>query len=126
MAHESENLYTRRRGDGMFGLYSRKLFRAGQTIINVQNGDKQDNRDFRSIELDNGHYLHPDGMFTNHSCDPSAHIDKVSGFLIAAKQIWPNDEITFDYSATESDIVAPFECRCGATNCSGKIGKDND
>lgn len=106
----------------MFGLFARVTFRKGETILVWRNGDKQEDRDFRSVELDDGHYLHPDGMFTNHSCDPSACIDKERGLLIASRQVWPNDEITFDYPANETEIVNPFNCHCGAKNCVGKIG----
>ncbi len=120
--NESKNLYTMRRKDGMFGLYSRKLFRTGETILNVRNGDKQE-RDFRSIELNDGNYMHPDGMFTNHSCDPSTRIEKDTGLMIAMRNVWPNDEITFDYLTTETEMVAGFDCTCGAENCAGRIEK---
>lgn len=122
MTHESENVYTKRRDDGMFGLYSRKLFRTGETILNMLNGDLQDDQDFRSIELDSGHFHHPDGMFANHSCDPSVSIEKDTGLLIALRSIRPNDEITFDYRTTETEIVAGFICKCGADNCAERIG----
>ncbi len=124
MTNESANVYTKRKENGMFGLFSRVTFRKGETLLVMRNGDKQENRDFRSVELDNGHYLHPDGMFTNHSCDPSAYIDKEHGLLVASKQVWPNDEITFDYLANETEIVNPFNCNCGAKNCVGKVGID--
>lgn len=106
----------------MYGLYSRALFRTGQTILDINSSNKQDGRSLHSIETDAGHFLHPDGMFTNHSCNPSTYVDKETGLLIAARNIWPNDEITFDYLASESDIKFPFTCTCGAPNCLGKIG----
>lgn len=121
--YESKNLYTRRRKDKMYGLYSRILFRKGEHILDIRLSDKQEERDYRSIELQDGHYLHPDGMFTNHSCDPTAYVDKATGFLIATKNIWPNDEITFNYLESETEIVSSFDCGCGAENCFGKIEK---
>jgi hypothetical protein len=124
MTNESENVYIKRKENGMYGLFSRITFRKGENILDIRLSDKQDNRDFRSIELAEGHYMHPDGQFTNHSCDPNAYIDKQRGFLIASKQVWPNDEITFDYLASETEIVSPFNCHCGAENCVGKIGTD--
>lgn len=124
MTNESTNVYTKRKENGMFGLFSRVVFRKGETLLNIRAGDKQDHRDFRSIELSDGQYMHPDGMFTNHSCDPSTYIDKEHGLLIASKQVWPNDEITFDYLASETEIVRNFNCHCGAENCVGKIGTD--
>ena len=124
MTNESTNVYTKRKENGIFGLFSRVMFRTGQTILVIRNGDKQENRDFRSIELDDGHYMHPDGMFTNHSCDPTSYINKEQGLLVANKQVWPNDEITFDYLANETEIVRPFYCHCGAENCVSEIGID--
>ncbi len=120
--YESKNLYTRRREDGMYALYSRTLFRTGQTIFDINSSDKQDGRSRHSIETDAGHFLHPDGMFTNHSCDPSTCVDKEAGLLIAMRNIWPNDEITFNYLASETEMVSGFDCNCGASNCFGKIG----
>ena len=119
--YESKNLYTRRRQDGMYALYSRALFRTGQTILDINSSDKQDGRSRHSIETDAGHFLHPDGMFTNHSCDPSTYVDKETGLLIAMRNIWPNDEITFNYLASETEMVSSFDCNCGAPNCFGKI-----
>ena len=57
--YESKNLYTRRREDDMYALYSRALFRTGQTIFDINSSDKQDGRSRHSIETDAGHFLHP-------------------------------------------------------------------
>jgi hypothetical protein len=33
------------------------------------------------------------------------------------------EEVTFDYTETESDFAAPFVCHCGGENCRNVIGK---
>lgn len=122
MKYESEFLYTKRRDDRMYGLYARSIFIKGERIINVNSGDKWDERDFRTIETDAGHFVHPEGMFTNHSCDPSATVDKSGGFLVAIRDIQFGEEITFNYLESEEKLVSGFTCKCGAENCIGKIG----
>ena len=119
--NESAKVYTKRKENGQYGLFARVLFRSGQTVLDIRSGDKEEEPNFRSIELDDGHYMHPDGMFTNHSCDPSTFVDKEGGLLIATRQIWPNEEITFDYKETETNLAASFNCDCGSKNCKGWI-----
>ncbi len=119
--HDSEFLYIKRRPDGMYGLYARVMLFEGERIIDIASGDEQE-RDFRTIECDAGHFIHPEGMFTNHSCDPSAAVDKTRGVLFAVRCILIGEEITFDYNESESDLVSNFVCGCGADNCVGQIG----
>lgn len=59
--------------------------------------------------------------YINHSCEPSAYFNITDRVLIAAKNLEPGDEITFNYNTTEYDMVAPFQCRCGSANCYGEI-----
>ena len=124
--YESKGVYTKRRKDDIYGLYANRMFRTGEAVLDIRNGDIQQERDARSIELDDGHYMHPDGMFANHSCDPSTHVDKDTGLLIAKQSIYPNDEITFNYLENESVISAPFNCKCGAENCVGVVEKADE
>jgi len=104
----------------MYGLYARVMLFEGERILDVASGDEQE-RDFRTIECDAGHFLHPEGMFTNHSCDPSAAVDSGRGVLFAVRDILEDEEITFDYLETETAMVSDFECSCGADNCVGRV-----
>ena len=68
--------------------------------------------------------------FMNHSCDPNCVTQKwtVNGDtrvgLFAIKNIDPGEELTFNYQfETDEDGGHEKECRCGADNCSGVIGK---
>ena len=120
--HDSEFLYIKRRPDGMYGVYARVMLFEGERIFDVASGDEIPEPDFRSIECNAGHFLHPEGMFTNHSCDPSAAVDVERGVLFAVQDIQIGEEITFDYNESESDLQSNFNCNCGAENCVGKVG----
>ncbi len=60
--------------------------------------------------------------FTNHSCDPNMGIKGRVSF-VAIKNIKKGEEVNFDYSITEEDMMwhLPFRCRCGHTKCRGII-----
>jgi hypothetical protein len=56
----------------------------------------------------------------NHSCNPNAIIDvKRDNYLVALRDIAPDQEITFDYGWERFE---PMPCRCGEEHCSGNIG----
>ena len=57
--------------------------------------------------------------FVNHSCAPNTRVH--DGALIACRDIEYGEEVTFDYNATEWELAEPFPCRCGASNCCGKV-----
>jgi SET domain-containing protein len=64
------------------------------------------------------------GHLINHSCDPSCRMaGEVT--LVAARDIAPGEQITFDYATTDSTPYDEFECVCGEPNCRGKVtGED--
>ena len=69
-----------------------------------------------------------EGGFINHHCDSNAEIRIHEDFIgrnlsnrtqpslvalvVAKKDIWPGDEITFDYETTETELAEPFKCDC--------------
>ena len=54
--------------------------------------------------------------YINHSCNPNAGIiGKVT--LKAMRDIAKDEEITMDYSTTESDETWQMDCGCGNDNC---------
>jgi hypothetical protein len=56
----------------------------------------------------------------NHSCNPNALIDaKRDNYLVARRDIAPDQEITFDYGWERFE---PMPCHCGEEHCSGNIG----
>ena len=68
--------------------------------------------------------------FVNHSCSPNTilvcryHL-KYKSFLwclVAIRDIFPEEEVTFDYSLTMSGKAWSMDCRCGTATCRGVVG----
>lgn len=57
--------------------------------------------------------------FLNHSCAPNAAFRGRD--LYAVRDIAADEEITLDYNCHEAAMTAPFECRCGAADCLGRV-----
>lgn len=68
-----------------------------------------------------------DGLFTicsdgsqymNHSCDPTA-ANLGDDAMIADRDLYPGDEVTYDYATSEIDprVWPDWECHCSAPNC---------
>ncbi|MBS4044629.1 MAG: SET domain-containing protein-lysine N-methyltransferase [Chitinophagaceae bacterium] len=56
-------------------------------------------------------------QFTNHSCNPNVFFNTTTYELIALKEIYKGDEITFFYPSTEWNMTQAFVCNCGHKNC---------
>ena len=123
LLHETQTLYVKRRLDGNYGLFTNVIRDNSEIIINIEDGDKQNKRDLRTIETDNGHFFHCLGGFTNHSCQPTTRVDKENGTLYAIKKLSPHSEITFNYLESEKKISKSFQCNCGNKDCKGFISK---
>jgi D-alanine-D-alanine ligase len=59
----------------------------------------------------------------NHSCDPNAWLQGLD--LVARRSISPGEEIRVDYATYGNNLLAPFDCVCGAEECRGKIREDD-
>lgn len=59
--------------------------------------------------------------FVNHSCDPNCETDQIKGkvWIIAARDISPGEELTYDYNLYDGDGPAP--CYCGSAKCRGTL-----
>lgn len=55
----------------------------------------------------------------NHSCDPNTEYDGLN--VVARRAIAAGEELTLDYAAFLDDSAEPFDCRCGAAQCRGRI-----
>lgn len=62
------------------------------------------------------------GRYVNHSCDPSC-MSTGYGFELAARDIYPGEELTDDYGMF--NIEYNFECRCGSADCRRIIHQDD-
>ncbi len=59
-------------------------------------------------------------QYLNHSCEPNAAISGTKS-LIAIKNIQQDEEVSIDYSMTDSDQLWEMKCECGTTECRGTI-----
>lgn len=66
------------------------------------------------------------GEFMNHSCNPNC-IVITDELWVASRDIGVDEEVTYDYAVSETtdSTHMPFDCRCGAACCRGRItGED--
>jgi hypothetical protein len=95
----------------------------GSEIFDLTLGEFHETRNLRTVELNIGHVDHPVGRYVNHSCDPTAFVDRENNSIVSARDIKKGEQVTFDYTKNESAISAPFDCACGATNCMGRVSR---
>lgn len=64
----------------------------------------------------------------NHSCNPNAGI-KGQIFLVAMRDIEPDEEVTFDYAmvlhAAQGCPRYEIECCCNSSDCRGRVSQDD-
>jgi hypothetical protein len=73
-----------------------------------------------SVQVDEFHHimLHPEYLsYINHSCDPNVYLDTTDMQVIALREIYPAEEITFFYPSTEWTMAQPFQCLCNSARC---------
>ena len=112
------------------GVFATRHFRVGELIL-VFRGVRFDRDDpihytaagANLLQTGPRSYILPDppGLFVNHSCNPNAGIAGKRR-LVATRDIWPMEEIRFDYSTTMAEDLWTMECRCGEPNCRSTIG----
>ena len=61
---------------------------------------------------------------SNHSCDPNTWWDG-NDRLVARRDISKGEEVTYDYSTSDVDLVFTMKCNCGADNCRGIITNED-
>jgi len=69
---------------------------------------------------------HGTAAFINHSCDPNCETDEEKGrvWIIAARDISPGEELTYDYNLYDGVGDAP--CFCGAKSCRGSMYSEKE
>ncbi len=92
------------------GVFSNRDIKAGDTILTLV-GKSLNTPTRTSIKISEGIHVEDEiGRFINHSCFPSCEISENK--VIASRDISLDEQITFDYRATESPISSPFVCFC--------------
>jgi uncharacterized protein len=63
-----------------------------------------------------------ESKYINHSCEPNCDVEIENDriFIIAAKDISIDEELTLDYAFPHDDVVMN-ECYCGSENCRGYL-----
>jgi hypothetical protein len=116
------------------GITVRNVEGKGQCLFATQNISASDVIGYfegPEVAVDTMHSVHLDGKIIDgngilrnlaHACDPNSYFKDKRRWLYARKSIRAGDEVTIDYLDTESVITQPFACKCGSSNCRGKIG----
>lgn len=113
------------------GVFATRDIASGERVLDV-NGSVQRHPTRYSIQTDRDEHIEcheslpADEMrarfpwrFLNHCCAPNASI--VGRTLVARRTIRAGEQVTFDYTTTEAQMAEPFDCRCGATRCLGRV-----
>ena len=103
------------------GVFAGTNLPRGSVVCDLTLGEFIPDRNFRTIEINSGHVDHPVGRYVNHSCNPTAFVDREQSALVSARDLSEGEQITFDYNSNEKNIATPFQCSCGAVSCRGRI-----
>ncbi len=118
---------------GFWGLYANTFIPKGELVIcwggDVVTGAQLAQLSYReqehSIQIEDDLYQVPvrepePGDYANHSCEPNAGLSS-SITLVTLRDIWPGEELCFDYAMSDSTPYCEFTCGCGAPSCRGQI-----
>jgi SET domain-containing protein len=121
---------TVRDDQGRRGVVAIEEIAKGEVIL-IPQGCLKDTASRYSLQIDLDKHLHPYSehgkeeesyfRYLNHSCSPNGYFGFENFALIALTTIRPGVEITFNYNATEFDMVYPFRCSCGLPGCYEEI-----
>lgn len=110
------------------GLFARVNFKKGSLIFTWEGTLKKGIYPWyvgsRWLQVEKCQWIAPyrtnPGWYINHSCGPNAGI-KNSIKIVAMKSIRRGEEVTFDYSTSESENGWCLVCHCGNKNCRSVI-----
>jgi hypothetical protein len=109
---------------GQQSLHATRSFNPGDVICAFHAGTVSSVVTYLTVQIDDDKHitLQPEFLqYINHSCSPSVFFDTTSMQLVCLAEINEGDEMTFFYPSTEWEMVQPFTCYCGSSNCLTKI-----
>jgi hypothetical protein len=110
-----------RKGDKLIdgcGLFSTEHYSTGDLIRKLE-GPIVDKPTRTSIEIGNGRHIEDIyGIYMNHSFHPSCKIHH--GYIVAIKKITKGEELTFNYTDSETQMACPFTDRDSGKKVEGK------
>ena len=110
-------------GKTAFGVFITKDVKKGQTLFKLK-GPILETPTRTSVQIGkNKHIEDPLGAFINHSCTPTAKVNKKNQTFVSLKPIKAGEEITFDYNQNEDQMASPFICHCCGKKINGKKAK---
>lgn len=95
------------------GLFSKRKFKTGEVVCLIE-GEEIDKPNRYSVQVSSNKHINvrEPAMYINHDC--FANIKLFESSFIAIKDIAIDEEIVFNYLATEDVLAEPFECfKCG-------------
>ena len=107
------------------GIHGRGVFATRKinknTIIFKMHGEFINKPTQTSVQIGEGMHIE-DALagLVNHSCEPTAKVDRQLHAFMSLRDIEPNEEITFNYNSNEDNIAAPFKCECCGKKICGK------
>jgi hypothetical protein len=105
---------------GQNSLHATTAFNAGDVICSFHAGTISDKVTYLTVQIDDDKHitLQPEFLqYINHSCSPTVFFDTTLMQLVCLAEINTGDEFTFFYPSTEWEMVQPFTCYCGSSNC---------
>lgn len=110
--------------DNQKAFFARRKYDAGEVVTAFSAGAVLPLPTYLTVQVDIDKHimLQPEHLqYINHSCSPNVFFDTYAMQVVALKPIAEGDEMTFFYPSTEWDMVQPFSCQCGSSDCLGEI-----
>ncbi|GAC1448821.1 MAG: hypothetical protein NVSMB7_10600 [Chitinophagaceae bacterium] len=110
--------------NGQQSLHATTSFSPGNVICAFHAGTTSAKVTYLTVQIDDDKHitLQPEFLqYINHSCSPTVFFDTTLMQLVCLAEINTGDEFTFFYPSTEWEMVQPFTCYCGSTNCLNTI-----
>jgi hypothetical protein len=99
-------------------LTTRRAFKKGEIICPIPTDTRYSKPNQFTVQISGESHVEVKELASmNHSCDPATILDTTRMLVFAARDLAPDDELTFFYPSTEWEMSSPFICLCGAPNC---------
>lgn len=105
-------------------LFALRAYQPGEVIAEFSAGTISAEPTYLTVQIDVGKHitLLPEFLqYINHSCEPNVFFDTTLMQLVAIKDLFPEEELTFFYPSTEWKMTQAFGCYCGSPLCIGNI-----
>jgi len=112
------------------GLFATRHISKGTVITKLRMGPKfhfQDtlqlgNKESHSLQVGPEEYIMCPNpfLYSNHSCDPNGGLN-MKMEMIALRDIFPGEEICWDYSTSMMERSWEMTCHCGSSLCRGVV-----